>query len=297
MQDLWRGGAHARPLAGGEDHGDRRHGAPWYEHVLASKLATPFGGSSNGKTPPFGGGYPGSSPGPPVATQRALARNVELLPQCRDDRVRGVALGDDRADAVDARDHPGGLVGGQGADDGEDRGGSGGADALDLVAVERREPQIEDDGVRLLVGGHADRLAPVGRRADDLEARVREDGAGEQAEAGGVVADQDTRLCRHVGRQDATRRVPARPWPRPAHQRPPPKSASTSSSTSSRPAPARAMCPVTPTTTSATSRAITSTAATGCGMNGAGAGASRTPPQSGQRPSTGTAVLPQCSHA
>src|SRR3954471_19256616 len=230
---------------------------------------------------------------------RALARHVELLAQRRDDRVRRVSLGDDRADAVDARDHAAGLVGGERADDGEDGGRGGVAHALDLVAVEGRQPEVEDDRVGLRVGRHLDRLVPVGRRADDLEARVGEDRASQQAEAGGVVADEDPGLSRHVARQDATRGLAARTCVESDHQSPPPKSANTSSNSRIRPAPAMAMCPVTATTTRATTPASASAAATGCGMNGAGAGAaaSRAQPQSGQRPSTGAAWLPQRSHA
>jgi hypothetical protein len=128
----------------------------------------------------------------------------ELVAQRGDDGVRGVALGDDRADAVDALDHAGGLVGGEGADDSEDGAGGGRADALDLGPVEGRQPEIEDDRVRLLLGRHADRLLPIGGRADDLEARVGEHRAGEEAEAWSVVADEYAGRGRHQPRQDAT---------------------------------------------------------------------------------------------
>jgi len=138
--------------------------------------------------------------------ERELGRvaDVEAGAERGDDGVRGVALGDDRADAVDALDHACGLVGRQGADDGEEGVGSGGADGLDAGAVERRQPEVEDDGVGLAVGGHRDRLVPVLGGADDVEAGVGEDRAGQQAEAGCVIADQDPGRRGHVTSQDAT---------------------------------------------------------------------------------------------
>src|SRR5213080_4887104 len=117
------------------------------------------------------------------------AREHEAVAQRGDDGVGRVALGDDRADAVDPLDHAAGLVAGQGADDGEERVRGGRVDAGDLVAVERRQPEVEDDRVGLELGGHADRFVPVGGRSHYVEARVGEDGPGQEPEARGVVAD------------------------------------------------------------------------------------------------------------
>src|SRR5215211_6511430 len=38
-------------------------------------MVCPVGGSSNGRTPSFGGGYPGSNPGPPVSRSRSFGSN------------------------------------------------------------------------------------------------------------------------------------------------------------------------------------------------------------------------------
>jgi hypothetical protein len=127
--------------------------------------------------------------------------DVQVGAQRRDDGVGRVALGDHRADALDAVDHAGGLLGGEGADDREEGGGAGALDPLDLGAIEGRQPEVEDDRVGLELGGHGDRLVPVGGGPHDVEPGVREDGPGQQAKARGVVADEDPGRRRHTNRE------------------------------------------------------------------------------------------------
>src|SRR4051794_4542296 len=175
--------------------GKRRVERPPYEQLLAEIAATSF--SAVGRSY----GVSGNAIRKWVRSYERKLGDVEVIPQRGDDGVGGIALGDDRADAVDVLDHAGGLGGREGADDREEGRGAGVPDALDLGGVEGRQPEVEDDGVGLELGGHGDRLVPIRGGADDVEPGVGEDGAGQQAKARRVIADQDPGRRRHTRRE------------------------------------------------------------------------------------------------
>ena len=59
-----------------------------------------------------------------------------------------------------------------------------------------RHPEVDEDGIRLLLGGARHGVLPRGRKGH-VEAGIREQCAEHQAKALGVIAEQDHWACHH----------------------------------------------------------------------------------------------------
>jgi hypothetical protein len=144
-----------------------------------------------------GSGSTGWPPWPPRprASRRRRPRRAFLHERAQrlDDLGGRLALGEEEIDRARPADEALGLLRAQAAERHDRGGGDGGAHALQRVDVERRHPQVGDDGVGSELGGQALGLGPRGGLVDHVDTGILEPAADEHPVSDGVFADEHPR--------------------------------------------------------------------------------------------------------